>query len=499
MKAIVVLADTLRRDFLSIYESTPVKTPNLERLQKRSVTFDQHWAGSLPCMPARRDMLTGRLNFLERNWGPIEPFDETLPKILEKNGVFSHIVTDHYHYFETGGENYYQSFTTWDFIRGQELDPWVSRVSDQELPDHIGRYPKQYYLNKSKFVEEKDFTTPKTIQSAVNWLEENQHADDYLMWVEVFDPHEPFDVPKEYLNLYADDYDGPCYLWPEYKRKTEVSSKALKHLSNRYAGLVTMVDNWIGKLLDTMDRFNMWEDTMVIFTTDHGTLLGEHDFLGKNYMPMYNEISHIPLMVHLPGGKHTGKRIQALTQNTDILPTILDFFGIKKEDCRNPIHGKSWWPLINDESDKLRDFAIFGCYGKNVNITDGKFTYFRAAANDGNFPLNLYTSMPTTLKQSFNSDLIKDLKKIEAGRFLKWTEYPVFKIPSNEISISDVSQRFSQRGEHIGENMLFDLEKDYKQNKPIKDLMLEKKYIEMLSRALTESDAPEEQFIRLGI
>ncbi|WP_158735780.1 sulfatase [Alteribacillus sp. YIM 98480] len=496
MKAIVILTDTLRRDFLSTYSNTDVKTPNLERLQKKSVVFDQHWAGSLPCMPARRDMMTGRLNFLERNWGPIEPFDETLPETLNENGIFSHIVTDHYHYFEKGGENYCQSFNTWDLIRGQEHDPWVSKVNDPELPEYIGRYPKQYHLNRSRFVEEKDFTSPKTIQSAIQWLDNNKDADDYLLWVEMFDPHEPFDLPSEYLDLYDDEYDGPLYMWPKY-RKNASSEKDLAHVRNRYSGLVTMMDKWIGKLLDKMDEQNMWEDTMLIFTTDHGTLLDEHEFMGKNFMPLYNEISHLPLMVHMPGGKNAGTRTDALTQNIDIMPTILDFFGVHPSESN--MQGKSWLPLLEKQESKRRNYAIYGCFGKNVNITDGEFTYFRAAINENNSPLNLYTSMPTTLTHYYNDEYIKDFKDIEMGRFLKWTDYPVYKIPGYTISLTDESLGFTHRGEFIGENLLFNIQLDYSQERPIKDPNTEKKYVDLLAAALIEYDAPDEQFERLGL
>ena len=119
MKTILVLIDSLTRHMLKIYnKDTFTKTPNIDWLASNSLIFDNHWLGSAPCMPARRDILTGRLNFLDRNWGGIEPFDVTLPTLLRAKEVFSHIITDHYHYFEIGGENYCQQFNTWNFIRG---------------------------------------------------------------------------------------------------------------------------------------------------------------------------------------------------------------------------------------------------------------------------------------------------------------------------------------------------------------------------------------------
>ena len=84
MKVVFVLFDSLNRHMLAPYGGTRVPTPNFARLAARCVTFDQHYVGSLPCMPARRDMQTGRLNFLHRSWGPMEPFDNAFPELLHR-------------------------------------------------------------------------------------------------------------------------------------------------------------------------------------------------------------------------------------------------------------------------------------------------------------------------------------------------------------------------------------------------------------------------------
>jgi arylsulfatase A-like enzyme len=129
MKTVLVLMDSLNRHFLSAYGNSWVKTPNIDRFAAMSVTLDNHWIGSVPYMPARRDMLTGRLNFLERQWGGIEPYDITLPALLKKAGVYSHMETDHYHYFHPGGENYHAPFDSWTLHRGQEYDACPSQRS----------------------------------------------------------------------------------------------------------------------------------------------------------------------------------------------------------------------------------------------------------------------------------------------------------------------------------------------------------------------------------
>jgi arylsulfatase A-like enzyme len=129
MKAVFVLFDSLNRNMLHCYGGSRIPTPNFDRLAARAACFDRHYVGSMPCMPARRDMLTGPLNFLHRSWGPLEPFDNSFPELLyRKAGVDSHLVTDHYHYFEDGGSSYHTRYDSYEFIRGQENDAWKAMV-----------------------------------------------------------------------------------------------------------------------------------------------------------------------------------------------------------------------------------------------------------------------------------------------------------------------------------------------------------------------------------
>src|SRR3954469_25670254 len=106
MKTVFLLFDSLNRHALSYYAASAPPTPNFDRLAARAVTFDTHYVGSLPCMPARRDLHTGRLNFLHRAWGPLEPFDNSFPQSMWLAGIHTHLVSDHLHYFEDGGATY---------------------------------------------------------------------------------------------------------------------------------------------------------------------------------------------------------------------------------------------------------------------------------------------------------------------------------------------------------------------------------------------------------
>lgn len=503
MKIILILMDTLQRKMVHAYNpDCEVITPNIDRLAARSAIFTQHYIGSAPCMPARRDILTGRLNFLERNWGPIEPFDVTFPALLRHKGIFSHIVTDHYHYSELGGEGYLQQFNTWEMIRGQETDPWVSRITKPSLPEQFaGRVIQQNLLNRTQFHSDADYPTPKTFASAVQWLRDNEGADNFFLQVEVFDPHEPFESAEEFQKLYPDGYQG-LYDWPRYAELGEQETpEAIEHLRHQYMATLTMADKWLGKLLDEMDRQNLWEDTLVVFTSDHGHMLGEHHRTGKNFFHAWNEMAQIPLFIHLPGDELAGRRISAVTQNIDLFPTILQWFGADDELAQipYPVHGRTLLPLLKGEVEKVRDYAIYGWFGQPVNITDGHLTYFRAAVPE-NAPLYFYGSMLTTLSRYLGKGLPEGV--VTMGNYLSWAGMPVYRINQvevNKIAALAMAKMGITPDPDLQTSYLFNIDLDNDQLCPLEDPKREEKMARALAEALQRHDAPQEQFVRLGL
>ena len=196
MKAIMVMYDSLNRRMLPPYGCDWVKAPNFERLAERTVTFDNSYVGSMPCMPARRELHTGRLNFLHRSWGPLEPFDDSMPELLKNNGVYTHLVSDHYHYWEEGGATYHPRYRTWEIERGQEGDPWKPFLGDIEIPETVdgrtGDWTRQDWVNRSYMDSEEKQSMPRTFDRAVEFLETNHAEDNWFLHLETFDPHEPY-------------------------------------------------------------------------------------------------------------------------------------------------------------------------------------------------------------------------------------------------------------------------------------------------------------------
>ena len=128
MRAVTIMYDSLNRRYLPPYGAEGIIAPNFQRLADHCVTFDNFYCGSMPCMPARRELHTGRYNFLMRSWSPLEPFDDSMPEILSQNNVCTQFVSDHCHYWQDGGLTYHQRFSCYDFIRGQEGDEWHARA-----------------------------------------------------------------------------------------------------------------------------------------------------------------------------------------------------------------------------------------------------------------------------------------------------------------------------------------------------------------------------------
>jgi len=483
MKTIIVMTDSLNRNYLPLYGNDWVKTPNIDRFAEISVTMENHWLGSAPTMPTRRDLLTGRLHFLERGWGGLEPFDIPLTRLLREAGVFCHLETDSYHYFHVGGEGYFESFDTWAFHRGQEFDPFASKVSSPEEPDHLGRWAAQYAKNQMRFKTESDFSTPMTFTGAVEWLKENEGEDNYLLWVEVFDPHEPFDCPREFVEAYGDDWDGPLYFWSEYDLVDE-DSDAVEHLRRRYAGVLTMLDKWFGKLLDEIERQGILQDALILFTTDHGHMLGERGCTGKNKWHVWNQLGHIPLIIHLPGSWHAGERRTHLSQNIDILPTVMDYFDL---EFGHRIHGRSLREVMEKDAPSERRAALYGWFGQTVNLTDGKYTYFRAAAREDNQPL--YRHFLSSVGSSYH-DLPSGryYEGAEFGSFLPYAGMPVLRAPAH-----------SKRNPHHADTRLYDIENDYAQENDLAGTEMAKGYEELLVQTMKGLDSPSSQFERLGL
>ena len=477
MRAIMVMFDSLNRHMLPPYGSDEIDAPNFRRLAERTVTFDNFYAGSMPCMPARRELHTGRYNFLHRSWGPLEPFDDSMPEMLGQHGVHTHLASDHPHYWEDGGATYHPRYTTWEFFRGQEGDPWKAQVptGGAAVEGFKNRLHRQDAINRGYLRREADHPQTLTFDAGIEFLQTNADADRWFVQIECFDPHEPFFSYDEYKKLYPHDYDGPEFDWPSYAKVTEPADQ-VEHARFEYKALVSMCDRSLGRVLDAMDEHDMWDDTLLIVNTDHGFLLGEHGWWAKSVQPWFNELVHLPAFIWDPRTGVAGERDSGLVQTIDIAPTLLDFFGVAPTDDM----------LGTPIAEVSREGALFGIHGGHVNVTDGRYVYMRACATPENAPLEEYTLMPTLMRGRFAPAEFAGAELAEPFPFMKGIR-PLRLAGRAQINPFTYG------------TLLFDLHEDPAQEHPLDDAEQELRMLRMLARLLRENDAPESQFVRLGI
>ena len=502
MKVLFVLFDSLNRNAIEAYGGDWMKTPNFNRFAERAVRFDNHYVGSMPCMPARRDLHTGRLNFLHRSWGPLEPFDDSMVRELKNDGTWTHMITDHAHYWMEGGATYHTQYSSFDFIRGQEKDRWKAMVQPPLERFKEIYHPRQvngedekylpYMISREHQPDEADMPLAKCMASAHDFLDKNGDKDGWFCQLECFDPHEPFWSPERFQGRRESGYQGPILDWPRYDKVSE-SAEEIAELRNNYAGLVEMCDEYFGRLLDHLDRTDAWKDTAVILTTDHGFLLGEHEWWAKNVTPYYNEVAHIPLMIYHPEhADQGGTSRKALTQTMDLMPTILSMFGT---DIPAGVQGQDLTPLLREDG-QGHSSVCYGIFGGSLNIADGRYTYFRYPVDMEDQEIFEYTLMPTHLEEAFSVENLAQAElstPLDFARGLRVLKVPARKSPDGAVSVPSMGSARETT------TVLYDLENDPGQYHPIDDkaeiARLERELLQHLSR----NSAPPEAYRRIGL
>lgn len=516
---VVVLLDSLNRHDLGCYGGD-VETPNLDRFARaRATRFTRHVTGSLPCMPARHDILVGALDFLWRPWGSIELWERPITAALRGAGVTTMLVSDHPHLFETGGENYHTDFTGWDYLRGHEGDAWrtwpdpswvgapaVPAVEarwwwDRLLGDVAGFEERGYDRSRTFFRAEEDFPGPRTMATAAEWLRQaTPHHDRWLLFVDEFDPHEPFDTPAAWFERYDDGpWDGPRLIWPPYTvggiSDGHLTEAEGRHIAANYAAKVSMIDHWFGRILGALDEQDLWATTAVVVCTDHGHYLGDvrhgKDLWGKPGVPQYEPLGHTPLLIAWPGVEG-GATCDALTTSVDLHATLADVFGVT---TGHRTHGTSLVPLLDGSAASVREWALGGVWGNWVQVTDGRRKYARGPAG-GPFPLSLWSNRWSTMPLPVIG--VEGLPPPDGRATLDHmpgTDIPVIRQPYGP---GDRLPYWA--GVHgADEHHLYDVDVDPEEAENRVGERLEAELIDLLRTALDAVEAPADQYERLGL
>jgi arylsulfatase A-like enzyme len=412
MNVIVVVCNSVHLGFLGTYGNPWIETPNLDRFAAEATVFEHHFPENLTTLPTRRSWWTGRYGFAQADlgWTPLGPEETILPDFLWDKGVRSALISD-VPLLREVGLGYGRGFDETIWIRGQGYDPLVPardpRVKHVRLADEPGlRLPAdddpEYALWKKRWEQllrnravlrtdfEENSGVARTVNTAIDWLERRAgESDPFVLWLDIFSPHGPWDTPQPYRDQYVtvepdefeageegdlveeeDDQDDPEIDIEDVAALIDVPAGAvgdviseaeLFRLRRTYAGSVTLVDTWLGKLFEALRRMGRMEDTLVVFTSDQGEPLGEHGFVRRFRPWLYEELIHTPLIIRLPKGQRGGLRHQAIVQTVDLLPTIVSALGLPPIDFGEaPPHGHDLLPLIRGEQTKVRDYACMG-------------------------------------------------------------------------------------------------------------------------------------------
>jgi arylsulfatase A-like enzyme len=391
---ILVILDSLRKDHVGAYGNDRVRTPTLDALAKQSLRFTRAHPEAMPTIPARRAIHTGMRTFpfkdrLEeqerapiRGWLPIPEEQATLAETLKEEGYRTMLVTDTYHQFFSP-MNFHRGFDTFTKIRGQENDAYVNpaAISEEKLRRYVpARIEKtrQYLANTQGRRNEEDWFAPRVFTEATKLLEQAaptgaNSGRPFFLVVDSYDPHEPWDPPQEYVELYhRDGYEEQEPISPQYGRDDYLTVRQLLRMRALYAAEVTMTDHWLGGFLQRARELGVMENTLLVVISDHGHLLGEHGYTGKLHYALYPELTDIVLLIRHPAGKQAGQTTDYYASTHDVTPTILGFLGI---DAPAPMEGKDLSVLMENKSPETREYSTLG-YGRHVWCLDEGYVAF---------------------------------------------------------------------------------------------------------------------------
>jgi arylsulfatase A-like enzyme len=396
MNLIVICLDTFRADMVGPGGAmSHVQTPHLDALARESVSFTRAFGEGQPTLQMRRAFFTGRRSFPWRynydrrghwhhapGWHKIPPEQDTLAEVLLQRGYCTGMVADTYHMFKPT-MNYTRGFCTYDFIRGQETDNWrggtIDEIADQlRVHTHepldsprIARLA-QYLWNQRDRKQEEDYQCARVLRAAMHWLDDNAANAPFFLWIDSFDPHEPWDPPTSYADAYY-PYEGIDLIFPSQ----EATPEEQERITALYCGEVTFVDRWVGAFLERVDALRLWEDTIVVLTSDHGTQLMDHGRFGKGADEMHPFNTRIPLHIRHPDGPR-GKAIDAFVQSHDLMPTLLRLLDVPYAN----VDGSDAWSLVTGERKQLRDHVVIGWAsfvtgnaGGRASVRDDEWNY----------------------------------------------------------------------------------------------------------------------------
>jgi arylsulfatase A-like enzyme len=328
MKILVITPAGFHLGYLGCSGNAWIDTPCLDALAAESVVFDQHFSDCPSPFGAWRAWRTGRYNF------PPPP------------GKLTSLSAD--------------SSDICSILRGAKIPSCLITDSpDARLPNHSSAWQEVYAISAEKAKEAYWNEFRSAVSKFIRQLHSSKHG---LVWLESNFLIPPWVVDEsswEDLSAEVDEEEPDEVLEPVLDPPLSLDSEdetTLMRLQRTYAAAVSRLDRELGELWDQLRRQNDYESWMIILTTDRGFPLGEHGPVGDNRPWLYEELVHLPLIIRLPKAANAGEGIGTLTQSVDVMPTLLEAFGLSSPE----MHGSSLLPLIKGERERTRDYACSG-------------------------------------------------------------------------------------------------------------------------------------------
>ncbi len=400
---ILIMTDQHRFDCLGCYHHPVIETPNIDWLASEGTVFDAAYSPSPSCIPARACLMTGMTPWnagilgMGEGQGPMGlGFEATLPGELAKFGYYTKGVGKMHFYPQRSLMGFHS--TTLDESGRVEDKNFVSDYMKWFSQQKKGDYsPVDHGLGWNSWMA-RPYHLPEylhptnwTVNEAVRFLETRDPSMPYFLKVSFARPHSPYDPPQHFYDLYKDapvpepavgDWakaidigrDGAYFDAWRGKRSKEETRRARAS----YYGEISHIDNQIGRLLIWLKDHGELENTLFIFTSDHGDMLGDHNLWRKTYA--YEGSAHIPMIIKLPKHYRTGveERVKAPVSLFDIMPTLLDFVSAPIPES---VEGESLMPLLYGKAEGFREI-LHGehcqCYAPEQEmqyLTDGRYKY----------------------------------------------------------------------------------------------------------------------------
>lgn len=365
---LLIVTDSTRADFVGAYNPDALgPTPSLDALARQSLRFTHAVPEAMPTGLVRRAMLTGMRSFPARDWfvteglpaepgwSAILPHQPLLTRVLSDAGVTTAYATDNpflvgpvYEQFRRSldladadlSQAAYRAFNV-PFTRVAPRSA-IERYLLPELSDTVEVERLRSYVgwNSLYRTSSRRYSAARVMAGGMAMLDELRDRQPFFLGVDAFDPHEPFDPPEsEYVALFGRGREGiqkqgiqpiqPFNTPASFVSELQIDDDTVQVIRQLYAGELTFADAWIGRLLEHLDALGLADNTVVIFLSDHGILLGEHGILGKSTSRPYREIYQVPYLIRDPSGRRAGETSGYFASTHDVARTVLSLMGVR--------------------------------------------------------------------------------------------------------------------------------------------------------------------------